>query len=86
MILTFAELGINAKMFNGMTFSKAFAAIVNIMADRITMAQWQHPVTAVETLYDWQHAIIDVVNQTINVPPASVDNWIAINTQLISII
>ena len=79
MILTFQELGIKASDYNGMSFGMAVSNIVNVMADRITMAQWQHPVTAVETLYDWPNAIIDFVNGTINVPPASVDIWNAIN-------
>lgn len=80
MILTFAELQINASDYNGMSARDARAAVINTAADRITMAQWQHPVTAIETLYDWAHGIVDFVKHTINVPPASVDIWCEVNT------
>ena len=80
MILTFAELGIKASDFNGMHVSEAIPAIINIAADRITMAQWQHPVTSVETLYNWPASIIDIVNHTITLIPAAYDAWMIINT------
>ena len=80
MILTFAELGIKASDFNGMHVTQAIPAIINIAADRITMSQWQHPVTAVETLYNWSASIIDIVNHTIEVIPAAYDEWMIVNT------
>lgn len=79
MVLTFAELGINAADYNGMDAGTARASVINTMADRITLAQYQHPVTAVETLYDWANGIVDFVKHIINVPPASVDIWSAVN-------
>ena len=80
MILTFAELGIKVSDFNGMHVTQAIPAIINIAADRITMAQWQHPVTAVETLYNWSASIIDIVNHTIEVIPAAYAEWMIVNT------
>ena len=80
MIYTFAELGINVKEFNGMHVSQAVPAIINLAADRITMAKYQHPDTTVETLYNWPASLIDFVNHTIEVIPASYDAWMHINT------
>ena len=81
MILTFAELQITAADYNGMEARDARAAMINLMADRINMAEWQpHPLIAIESLYDWHNAIVDFVNHTINVPPQSVDNWMLINS------
>ena len=80
MILTFAELGIDVADYNGMHVSQAVPAIINVAADRITMAQWQHPVTSVETLYDWAAAIVNFTLQRIELPAAPFDAWMLINS------
>ena len=80
MILTFAELGINVADYKDMHITQAVPAIINIAADRITLAQWQHPVTTVETLYNWPASLIDFINHTIEVIPAAYDAWMVINT------
>jgi hypothetical protein len=78
MILTFAELGINAADYNGMHVSQAVPAIINIAANRITLSQYAHPHTNVEALYDWPATLIDFTNHTVEVIPSSYDVWIAI--------
>ena len=79
MILTFKELGITAADYNGMHITEAVPALINIAADRITMAQWQQPPTSIEMLYDWNASIVDFVNHTIKVIPSSYDVWAMLN-------
>lgn len=79
MILTFAELGIDVAEFNGMHVSQAVPAIINIAANAITMSQWNHPQTSVETLYNWPASLVDMVNHTIEVIPAAYDAWMLVN-------
>lgn len=79
MVLSFKELGINVRDYDGMSFGRAVSLIINLVADRITMAQWQHPVTAVETLYNWPATVIDFVNHSVEVVPQSSEVWGLIN-------
>jgi hypothetical protein len=80
MILTFAELGINIADYNGMHASQAVPAIINVAADAITGAKYMHPATHTETLYDWPATMIDFINHTVQVIPASYDVWVPLNT------
>jgi hypothetical protein len=80
LVLTFQELGIDVADYNGMHVSKAVPAIINHAADRITMAQYQHPVTAIETLYDWAYALVNFTLQRIEIPAAPFDTWATINS------
>lgn len=80
MILTFQELGINAAMFNGMSAVQAIKEIVNIAADAITMARYQHPVTAIETLYKWEATRVDFITQRVEIPARDFDSYAIINT------
>ena len=80
LVLTFQELGIDVADYNGMHVSEAVPAIINIAADRVTMAQWQHPITSVETLYAWAYAIVNFTLQRIELPATPFDTWMQINS------
>jgi hypothetical protein len=80
MILTFAELGINVADYNGMSVTQAIPAIINHAANRITLSEYAHPATNIETLYNWPASIIDLINHTIEVIPAAYDGWMLINS------
>lgn len=80
LVLTFKELGIDVADYNGMHVSQAVPAIINVAADRITMAQWGHPPTAIETLYAWSYAIVNFTLQRIELPAAPFDQWMEINS------
>jgi hypothetical protein len=80
MILSFGELGIQLHEYNGMSLADVRRAIINIAADAITMARYQHPITSVETLYDWANAEVNFHRYRVSVEPSSYDKWMMINT------
>ena len=79
MVLSFGELGIQLHEMNGMTLADARRAIINIAADAITMARHHHPVTAIETLYDWANADVNFSRWRVTINPMPNDVWSAIN-------
>ena len=81
MILTFAELGINAAEYNGMHVSQAVPAIINVAADKINLACYGgHPHTGIESVYNWPATLVDFVNHTVELIPESYVNWMLINS------
>lgn len=79
MVLSFGELGIQLHEFNGMSLADVRRAIINIAADAITMARYAHPVTSVETLYDWANAEVNFYRYRITINPIDSRVWNAIN-------
>lgn len=77
--LTFKELGINVADYNGVHVSQAVPEIINIAADKVTMAQYRHPDTIIETLYDWGAALVDFTRHTVSLPATPFDTWMQIN-------
>lgn len=77
---TFAELGIKIADYNGMLASRAITLIINHVADRITMSQYAHPATSIETLYDWPATLVDMVNHRVKLLPIDADLYMKINS------
>jgi len=80
MVLSFDELGIKLHEFNGMSLEDVRKAIINIAADAITATlHWGHPATSVETLYDWENAVVNLYRWRVTIHPVPAYRWNAIN-------
>lgn len=79
MVVTFTDMGITAKDFNGINANRANAAIINLAADRVNN-RYEHPETAIETLYDWGKAIVNYSLHRVEIPATKFDVWMQINS------
>lgn len=79
MVLSFGELGIQLHEYEGMSIADARRAIINVAADAITMARYHHPITAIESMYDWVNARVEFIRFRVYVEPTPSVEWCAIN-------
>lgn len=79
LIVTFQDLDITAKDFNGINARRAEQAVINLAADRVNN-RYHHPELAIESLYNWAGATVDWLLGRVEVPAVPFDEWCAINS------